>query len=190
MDPIARFQATLARAEAAEPDVPSAMTLATIGADGHPAARVVLLRGVDERGFTFFTNYTSHKARELEAHPHAALCFHWKSLAEQVRVRGTVARISEAESDAYFASRPQQSQLAALASDQSAPLPERATLEARFAALSAEHGDAPVARPDFWGGFRLAPSSIEFWRHGAHRLHHRELFERAGDGWTSTLLYP
>lgn len=190
MDPITRFQEVLARAEECEPDVPSAVTLATIDAYGRPTARVVLLRGVDERGFVFHTNYNSKKGRELDAYPHAALCFHWKTLAEQVRVEGIVERISAEESDAYFASRPQQSQLAAIASKQSSPLDDRATLEKRYADLVAEHGANPIPRPDYWGGFRVAPNMIEFWKHGEHRLHHRERFNKIPDGWKSTLLYP
>ncbi len=189
-DPIVRFRHALERAEAAEPDVPSAMTLATVDEAGFPSARVVLLRGVDAGGFVFYTSYQSRKGRELEANPRAALCFHWKSLREQVRVGGTVERVSDAESDAYFASRPQPSQLAALASDQSAPLPDRATLESRHAALVARYGGASAPRPAAWGGFRLRPQRIEFWRHGEHRLHHRELFERCAEGWSHTLLYP
>lgn len=190
MDPIARFTDALARAEASEPDVPSAVTLATVDPEGKPAARIVLLRGVDERGFVFHTNYRSRKARELDEHGHAALCIHWKTLGEQVRIEGTVARLSEEESDAYWNGRPQESQLAALASLQSEPLESRATLEARFAALQREHGTAPVPRPAHWGGYRVTPTTIEFWTHREHRLHHRELFTKTPDGWSKSLLYP
>jgi pyridoxamine 5'-phosphate oxidase len=189
-DPIALFRDALARAEQSEPDVPTACVLATADARGRPSARVVLLRGVDERGFCFYTSYESRKARELAENPRAALCFHWKSLREQVRVEGTIERVSAAESDAYFASRPQPSQLAAIASQQSAPLPGRDVLERRYQQLRAEHGEALPPRPDGWGGYRLLPERIEFWHHGDHRLHHRVLYERHGDGWRSGLLYP
>jgi pyridoxamine 5'-phosphate oxidase len=189
-DPIARFEETLERAKSSEPDVPAAMTLATVDAEGRPSARIVLLRGVDHRGFVFYTNYGSHKARELQQNPHAALCFHWKSLGEQVRVEGTVARVDAAESDAYFASRPQRSQLAAIASKQSEPLESREVLEERFADLAREVGDEPVRRPSYWGGFRIRPRRIEFWKHRDHRLHDRELYEKTNEGWEHTLLYP
>ncbi len=190
MDPISRFRELLARAEASEPDVPTAMTLATVAGDGRPSARVVLLRGVDERGFVFYTNYESRKARDLDTHPHAALCFHWKTLREQVRVEGAVERVDDATSDAYWNGRPQRSQLAALASQQSASVDMFATLEQRFTSLVAEHGDAKVPRPPHWGGYRVTPSSVEFWTHGDHRLHRRELFVHTGEGWNVTLLNP
>ncbi len=190
MDPIVRFERALERATQSEPDVPSAATLATVDSHGRPAARIVLVRAVDARGFVFFTNYNSRKARELDAHPHAALCFHWKTLGEQVRVEGGVARVSAQDSDVYFASRPQESQLAAIASDQSARLDQRATLEKRYSELQAEHGTLPVPRPEHWGGFRLTPQRIEFWQTRDHRLHDRELYTMTANGWSTTLLYP
>ncbi len=189
-DPIARFNEALRRAEALEPDVPNAVTLATADGDGRPSARVVLLHRADARGFTFFTNYNSRKARELMVNPRAALCVHWKTLKEQVRIEGVVERLSSEESDAYFAGRPQRSQLAAMASKQSAPLGSREALERRHAALVALHGDSSPPRPSYWGGFLLVPERIEFWLHGDHRLHHRVLYQRAGEGWTHSLLYP
>ncbi len=189
-DPIARFRERLEAAKASEPDVPSAMTLATVDEHGFPHARVVLLRGIDERGFVFYTNYTSNKAKELEATGRAALCVHWKTLRQQVRVEGTVARVSDAQSDAYFASRPQRSQLAAIASKQSQMLPSRETLVGRYEALIEEHGDDAAPRPGFWGGFVVEPIRIEFWTHGEHRLHIREVYDRTGQGWSTRLLYP
>lgn len=189
-DPIARFNDALRRAEASEPDVPNAITLATADGDGRPSARVVLLHRADERGFVFFTNYNSRKARELEVNPHAALCVHWKTLREQVRIEGVVERASSEESDAYFSGRPQRSQLAAMASKQSATLPSREAIERRYAALIALHGDEPASRPGYWGGFRLIPERIEFWLHRDHRLHHRVLYQRADESWSHSLLYP
>jgi pyridoxamine 5'-phosphate oxidase len=177
-DPIARFNAALARASDREPDVPNAMALATVDDAGRPSVRMVLLKEAAPSGFTFFTNYDSRKGRELADNPHAALCFHWKTLGEQVRVEGAVTRVSAAESDAYFASRPQQSQLAAIASAQSQPLATRELLDARYAALAAQYGDAKPPRPAFWGGYRLSPESIEFWYHRDHRLHERTLYTR------------
>jgi pyridoxamine 5'-phosphate oxidase len=188
-DPVARFQAAFARAQAAEPHDASAMTLATVDARGRPAARVVLLKGADARGFTFFTNFGSRKARELEAHPFAALAIHWPASLLQVRVEGGVTRVADDEADAYFASRPRESQLGAWASRQSEPLASREALEARVAELAARFPTA-VPRPAFWGGFRLAPEAIEFWHAGPHRLHDRFLYTRSESGWTMTRLNP
>jgi pyridoxamine 5'-phosphate oxidase len=191
VSPIDRFREAFARATASEPDVPDAAVLATADAEGRPSARVVLLRSVDERGFGFFTNYRSRKARELDARPYAALCVHWKTLAEQVRIEGRVARSDLELSDAYFAGRPRESQLAALASRQSETLASRELLERCFAELSAKHEGSAVPRPEFWGGYLLVPDRIEFWRQGDHRLHHRELYERdVAGGWSQRLLYP
>ncbi len=190
-DPIERFREALARAEKSEPDVPNAAVLASVDTEGRPSARVVLIRGVDERGFAFYTNYRSRKARELDEQRHAALCVHWKTLGEQVRIEGDVTRVSEADSDAYFASRPRESQLAALASRQSENLDSRAELDRRFAELTAQHAGQPVPRPPFWGGYRLRAERIEFWFHGEHRLHNRVLYERDPAGaWRERLLYP
>ena len=189
-DPIARFNEALRRAFDSEPDVPNAVTLATADAQGRPSARVVLLHKADEAGFVFFTNYTSRKARQLAENPHAALCVHWKSLKEQVRVEGTVSRVAPEQSAAYFNQRPHKSQLAAIASEQSATLASAETLRRRFDDLIAEHGEQKPSRPEYWGGFRLAPSLIEFWFHRDHRLHHRLEYTRDGDAWTTRLLYP
>jgi pyridoxamine 5'-phosphate oxidase len=189
-DPIALFGEWLAAALRAEPNDANAMTLATVDGQGMPDARMVLLKGVDDTGFTFFTNFESAKGRELLAHPKAALVFHWKSLRRQVRVRGDVAPVSEAEADAYFASRARSSQIGAWASDQSRELPDRLAFERRIAEMGLKFGIAPVPRPPHWSGFRLAPHSIEFWRDRPFRLHERLVFDRAGDGWTVRRLYP
>src|SRR5262249_38136080 len=152
---------------------PHAMTLATVSADGRPSARMVLLKNVDARGFVFFTNYESRKARELEANPHAALVFYWPELHRQVRVTGRVGRIAPADSAAYFRPRPRASQLSALASRQSEIIPNRAGLEAKVAALDAEFDGQPIPPPDFWGGYCLEPFEIEFWQGRPNRLHDR-----------------
>lgn len=170
----------------------NAMVLATTGLDAMPAARVVLLKGFDEEGFVFFTNYESAKGRELAAHPSACLLFFWAALERQVRITGTTARVPAAESDAYFATRPFDSQVSAWASHQSAAVPDRATLEARFDAARRQYDGRAVPRPPFWGGFRLSPLRIEFWqgRHG--RLHDRLLYTRSDDArtWSRTRLEP
>jgi pyridoxamine 5'-phosphate oxidase len=189
-DPIALFREWLTEAEASEPNDPNAMCLATIGAGGAPAARMVLLKGVDERGFAFYTNEESRKGRELAARPSAALTFHWKSLRRQVRVEGPVEPVSPAEADDYFATRARISQLGAWASDQSRPLDSRATLEARLAEQTARFADRPVPRPPHWSGFRVLPQLIEFWRDQRFRLHDRIVFHRVGKGWESGRLYP
>ncbi len=190
-DPLALFEQWLGEARSTEPNDPNAMSLATIDADGMPDVRIVLLKGLDADGFSFFTNLESAKGRQLAAHPQAALCFHWKSLRRQVRVRGRVSRVSDADADAYFASRAAQSRISAIASDQSRPMPSRAVFEQRVAELSAIYGDGPdIPRPDFWGGFCLAPDEIEFWQDQAFRMHDRLKFIRKGKGWTSTRLYP
>jgi pyridoxamine 5'-phosphate oxidase len=189
-DPIALFREWLTEAEASEPNDPNAMCLATIGADGAPAARMVLMKGVDERGFAFYTNEESRKGRELAARPQAALTFHWKSLRRQVRVEGPVEPVTPAEADAYFASRARISQLGAWASDQSRPLDSRATLEARLAEQTARFADGPVTRPPHWSGFRVLPRLIEFWRDQRFRLHDRIVFHRVGESWETGRLYP
>jgi pyridoxamine 5'-phosphate oxidase len=189
-DPIARFRAWLAEAEAGEPNDPNAVALATADADGHPSVRMVLLKGLTDAGFVFYTNQQSRKGGELAENPHAALLFHWKSLRRQVRVEGPVEPVGEAEADAYFATRGRASRLGAWASDQSRTLADRATLEARLQEVTARFGDGDVPRPPHWSGYRVVPRRIEFWSDGSARLHHRELFERAGDGWTMRLLNP
>jgi pyridoxamine 5'-phosphate oxidase len=189
-DPDALFEAWLAEAKASEPNDPVAMTLATVAADGQPSARMVLLKGHDARGFVFYTNQESRKAGELAGTPRAALLFHWKSLRRQVRVEGPVSLVSAEESDAYFASRARDSQLGAWASDQSRPLADRDTFEARFEQAKARFEGGPVPRPPHWGGYRVTAERIEFWQDRAHRLHERRLFARADGGWTEGLLYP
>lgn len=192
-DPIARFGLWLSEAERHEPNDPNACSLATVevGPDGRlrPDARMVLLKGFDARGFVIYTNLASAKGRQLAATPEAALCFHWKTLRRQVRVRGSVATVDPLEADAYFASRPRASQLSAWASEQSAPLDARATFEARLAEMAARFpGEVP--RPPHWSGMRLAIERIEFWEDREGRQHHRELFTPGAAGWESTLLYP
>lgn len=189
-DPIDRFRAWMAEAEATEPNDPNAMTLATATPDGVPSARMVLLKDADERGFVFYTNLGSRKAGELAANPHAALCFHWKTLRRQVRVEGTISSVDEAEADAYFASRARISQLGAWASKQSAPLDGRFELEARLAKVTARFHVGTVPRPPFWSGYRLSPDSIEFWEDRPFRLHFRHVFRRDGTVWRVQELYP
>jgi pyridoxamine 5'-phosphate oxidase len=189
-DPFARFADAFARARTTEPHDPTAMSLATATPDGAPSVRMVLLKGVDARGFVFYTNRDSRKGVELGANPRAALCLYWPALGEQVRVEGTVERTSDEESDAYFASRPRDSQLGAWASRQSRPLAAHALLRERFDDLQADYQDRDVPRPRWWGGYRVVPDRIEFWKSAAHRLHLRELYTREGDGWRMELLNP
>ncbi len=189
-DPHALFDAWLREAQGSEPNDPNAMALATVGADGMPAVRMVLLKGHDQRGFVFYTNRQSRKAGELAHNPRAALLFHWKSLRRQVRIEGLVSVATDMESDIYFASRSRDSQLGAWASEQSRPLDCRATFEARFEAEQARFEGQDVPRPPHWGGYRVMPERIEFWQDRAHRLHERRLFTRTADGWNEGLLYP
>jgi pyridoxamine 5'-phosphate oxidase len=188
-NPITEFLNAIERAAARQVDTAPA-ALATADAKGRPSVRMVLLRGVDERGFVFHTNYSSRKARELTENPRAALCFHWPTLEEQVRIEGQVERLPPGESDAYFASRPRGSQLGAWASDQSAVLSSRETLEEAYREIERRFADGPVPRPPFWGGFRLVPERIEFWFGRPDRLHDRILYDRTADGWTIERLYP
>jgi pyridoxamine 5'-phosphate oxidase len=189
-DPIALFLSWLEAAVKAEPNDANAMTLATVDDDGMPDARMVLLKGVDAAGFTFFTNTLSAKGRELAGNPKAALVFHWKSLRRQVRVRGEVAPVTDAEADAYWATRARSAQIGAWASEQSRELPDRLAFERRIAEMGLKFGLAPVPRPPQWSGYRLAPRSLEFWRDRPFRLHERLAFDRSGHGWTVRRLYP
>jgi pyridoxamine 5'-phosphate oxidase len=177
-DPIETFQQLYedAARTCAEPD---AMVLSTVDADGRPSGRYVLLKAVDRRGFVFYTNLESRKARALGANPFASLCFYWPPIGKQVRVEGSIERVADAEADSYFASRPRESQIGAWASQQSA-----------VAAIRTRFGDGAVPRPPFWSGFRVIPTAIEFWTRDAARLHVRERFDRHGDAWTRSLLYP
>lgn len=190
-DPYATFGLWLEEATKTEPNDPTAMTLATVGPDGMPSARMVLLKGHDAQGFVFYTNLGSQKARELAAHPKAALLFHWKSLQRQVRIQGEVAPVTAAEADAYFASRARDSRIGAWASKQSQPMQGRWELEQRVAKFALKFGLGEIPRPEFWSGFRLAPSVIEFWKSGAFRLHDRVRLERRADGgWSQAPLFP
>jgi pyridoxamine 5'-phosphate oxidase len=191
-EPFRLFAAWLTEATASEPRDPTAMTLATIDADGLPNARMVLLKGVDERGFVFYTNVASQKGRELHAHPKAALVFYWKSLNRQVRVRGTVETVTDAEADAYFASRPKQAQIGAWASKQSSPLESRLAFEKAVALYAAKYAVVTVPRPPNWSGYRILPLRVEFWHDRPFRLHDRIEFvrEKLGAPWSKTRLYP
>ncbi|ROR34142.1 pyridoxamine 5'-phosphate oxidase [Inmirania thermothiophila] len=187
---LARLAAAIERARAAGMVQPEAMALATADAEGRPSVRVVLAKGVGRDGIRFFTNLGSPKARHLAARPWAEACFYWDPLWEQARVAGRVERVSEAEADAYWASRPRARQLGAWASRQSEPLPDRATLEARLEAMAARFGEGPVPRPPFWSGLRIVPERIEFWRGDPARLNERECYRLEGGGWRRLLLYP
>ena len=189
-DPFALFDAWFAEASASEPNDPNAMALATADAGGRPSVRMVLLKGHGPDGFVFYTNREGRKARDLDDNPQAALLFHWKSLRRQVRIEGPVTLVTDAESDAYFASRSRDSQLGAWASDQSRPLDARATFEARVAEAARRFEGADVPRPAHWGGYRVTPETIEFWQDRAARLHERRVFTRSGVGWREGLLYP
>ena len=189
-DPIGRFRELYAEVSRDAPFDPTAMTLATVDGAGRPSARIVLLKAVDERGFSFFTNYRSRKGRELEANPRAALCLYWPWADRQVRVEGKVERLPEPESDAYFATRPLDSQLGAWASEQSAPLDSRAALLARAAATGAKHLGRKVPRPAHWGGFLVRPERVEFWSARPSRLHERLVYSRNGEAWTVERLQP
>jgi pyridoxamine 5'-phosphate oxidase len=188
-DPVAQFGRWFEQATQAGLLEPSAMTLATATPDGHPSARMVLLRGFDERGFCFYTNYESRKAAELAANPRAALVFWWDALERQVRIEGRVEPTSRAESEAYFASRPPGSQLGAAASPQSRVI-DRATLERRVTELATSLRDGKIPLPDFWGGYRLTPEVVEFWQGRPNRLHDRLRYRRAGDAWVIERLAP
>ena len=189
-DPFALFDTWFAEARASEPNEPDAMAVATTGADAWPSVRMVLLKAHGPEGFTFYTHEQSAKGRDLAQNPRAALLFHWKSLCRQVRIEGPIERVSDAEADAYFASRGRDSQLGAWASDQSQPLDSRDTFERQFEEMKQRYEGKDVPRPSGWVGYRVVPERIEFWTAREHRLHERRLFTREGSGWGEGLLYP
>jgi pyridoxamine 5'-phosphate oxidase len=192
-DPIARFQSLLATAQRVDRAMlpePTAFALATVGADGRPSVRMVLLKDVDEAGFVFYTNYESAKGRQLAANPWAALCFHWAPLELQVRAEGRAVPVSPEEADAYFASRARGSQLGAWASQQSRVIEPAGALESRLAEYERRFADGPIPRPPHWSGFRLVPDRIEFWKGKPNRLHERHLYTRERGGWKRETLYP
>jgi pyridoxamine 5'-phosphate oxidase len=189
-DPLALFAGWLEEATALEPNDPNAMAVATVDEAGLPDVRMVLLKGVDEAGFVFYSNLESAKGRQMAADPRAALLFHWKSLRRQVRVRGVVTLVSDEEADAYFATRARPAQIGAWASDQSRPMADRLALQKRIAAMGLKFGLGKVARPPHWSGFRVTPQTIEFWRDRPFRLHERLVFTRAEGGWATSRLFP
>ena len=190
-DPFAWFQRWMAEAEASEPSDPNAMTVVTVGEGGKPSARTILLKGIDPRGFVFYTNTLSRKGDELSISPLISLLFYWKSLGRQIRVEGVVEAVTAAEADAYYASRPRISRLGAWASDQSRPLSERAELERRVKHFDEKFPGEDIPRPTHWSGYRVLPDRFEFWQNMPFRLHDRTIFERASDGgWISGKLFP
>ena len=189
-DPFSLFDNWFAEARTTEINDSNAMTIATADADGQPSARMVLLKGHGTDGFIFYTNQQSRKAGDIAVNPKAAILFHWKSLRRQIRIEGTLSMVSDAAADAYFATRGRDSQLGAWASDQSRPLDDYATFEARFAEMTERFDGRDVPRPPHWSGYCLTPAHFEFWQDRAHRLHERRVFSRNGEGWTEGLLYP
>ncbi|HEX2723118.1 MAG TPA: pyridoxamine 5'-phosphate oxidase [Gemmatimonadaceae bacterium] len=192
-NPLSRFNRLYAQAQKLDRAVlpePNAMSLATVGMSGNPSVRIVLLKSVDERGFVFYTNLDGRKGRELRTHPVAAICFHWAHLEVQVRAEGIVEQVSNDEADAYFATRPRESQIGAWASIQSQPIEHASDLADRFRQYETEFEGREVPRPSFWSGFRLRPSRIEFWKSRPGRLHERHLYTRSGESWTMETLYP
>ena len=192
IDPLVLFEEWYGLADKNEPNDPSAVAVATVDTAGRPDVRMVLLKAYDARGFVFYTNTESKKGQDLAAHAEAALCFHWKSLRRQVRIRGPVTPVSPEEADAYFATRPKDSQIGAWASRQSRPMASRFDLEREVARFAVKHGFGNVPRPAFWSGYRVAPREIEFWKHKPFRLHERLLFTQSADGasWTAERLFP
>lgn len=189
-DPFQLFEEWFEEARANEPNEPGAMTVATAGSDAQPSARMVLLKAHGPEGFVFYTHEASAKGKDLAQNPQAALLFHWKSLCRQIRIEGKVERVSDAEADAYFATRTRDAQIGAWASDQSRPLDSRATFDARYEQEKQRFEGQEIPRPRGWVGYRVVPKRIEFWTAREHRLHERRLFTRVGDGWTEGLLYP
>ena len=190
VDPIEQFAAWFAEAEHSEPHDANAMAVGTVDAGGMPSVRMVLMKDFSDRGFVFYTNFESRKGEQLLANSKAALCFHWKLLDRQVRIEGPVESVTEAEADAYFASRPRDSQIGAWASRQSRVLLSRFDLEKQIARYAAKHALGKVPRPPYWSGFRVRPERIEFWRQRAFRLHDRLVYSRGGNGWTTKRLFP
>ncbi len=189
-DLLEEFQQWMAEAEKSEPNDPTSMSLATVDKDGQPSVRMVLLKNADERGFVFYTNFESQKGSELLATPKAALCFHWKSLRRSIRVQGDVEKVTDEEADAYFSSRPRDSRIGAWASQQSRPMDSRFSLEKAVAKYTAKFGIGDIPRPDYWSGFRVIPTRMEFWRDRPFRLHERRQYAKTAGGWTENILYP
>ncbi len=190
VEALGRFEQVFMRAKESDLKEPTACNLATVDANGRPSSRFVLLKGFDQNGFVFYTNFNSRKGRELRANPKAALCFFWEPLYEQVRIEGTTAPVSDEDAQAYWVTRPRESQIGAWASNQSEPLDARETLESRYEQISKRYEGQDVPRPPHWSGFRLAPDMIEFWRGIAYRLHERTCYRKRDGAWTVTLLNP